>query len=162
MAASDLRQKLARAKAQVANIKEKAEETMQTAKCAVETVGTAFGFGYLRGRMTDPADPESFSVMGVEPDLLAGVALHAVGFLGGFGKYSEDAHNVANGALSSYAVTKGVEIGVDARAESEGTAGVGAIRQMSGAPAQIGSRHSQVNLAEQMAGAGAAHSPAGA
>ncbi len=157
---SKMKESLTRAKAQVARIREKAEETMSTAKTTVETVGVAFGFGYLRGRMTDPADEESFKVAGVEPDLLAGVGMHALAFLGGAGKYSEDMHAMANGALASFAVTKGVEIGLDAREESEGTAGTG--RRVVGSPAQIGAQRSMQSVAQQMASAGAASSRAGA
>jgi hypothetical protein len=102
-------------KATVAKIKEKATETMQVAVGAMEVAVTSFGFGYARGRMAT-ADGE-FSVMGVPPDLLAGVVLHGLGFLGAFGKFDEHAHNLGNGALAAFLTTKGVQFGVEARKE---------------------------------------------
>lgn len=169
-----MQEQLSRARTTIASIKEKATEAMREGKAYLEVDGTAFLFGYLRGRMTDPADEDSFKVAGLAPDLLAGAAIATIGFLGAFDKYSEDAHNVARGALASYATVQGVQFGVEAReAKGEGTGvlpigtpGVGTRgsgRQIGGRRgAQVGARRSPMNESEQMAGAGAGRSRAGA
>lgn len=107
--------KYEKAKGQVEKIKDKAAETMGVAVGAMEVAASSFGFGYARGRMAT-TDGE-FAVMGVPPDLLAGVVLHGLGFLGAFGKYDEHAHNLGNGALAAFLTTKGVQFGVEARKE---------------------------------------------
>ena len=104
-----------RAKASASRLKAKASETMGIALGAMEVSGAAFGFGYARGRFAT-TDGE-FAIVGVPPDLLAGVVLHGLGFLGTFDKYSEHAHNLANGALASYLTTKGVQFGIEGRKE---------------------------------------------
>jgi len=125
-----------RAKARVAKMQAKAAETMGIALGAMEVSGTAFGFGYARGRFAD--EQGAFEIMGIPPDLLAGVALHGLGFLGGFGRYSEHAHHMANGALASYLTTQGVKFGVEGRsaplsrpvvgAGARGSLGAGRVR----------------------------------
>jgi hypothetical protein len=102
-----------RGKKTVAQIKERAAETMGVAVGALEVSAASFGFGYARGRMAKTDG--TFTIMGVPPDLLAGVVLHGLGFLGAFDKYSEHAHNLGNGALAAFLTTKGVQFGVEAR-----------------------------------------------
>lgn len=103
-----------RGKKTVAAIREKAAETMSTAVGALEVSAASFGFGYARGRYA--TTDGQFAIMGVPPDLLAGVVLHGLGFLGAFGpKYDEHAHNLGNGALAAFLTTKGVGFGVQAR-----------------------------------------------
>jgi hypothetical protein len=98
----------------VASIKEKAAETMGVAVGVLEVSAASFGFGYARGRYATTGG--EFAIMGVPPDLLAGVVLHGLGFLGAFGaKYDEHAHNLGNGALAAFLTTKGVQFGVEAR-----------------------------------------------
>ena len=137
-----------RAKTSAARLKEKATETMGIALGAMEVSGASFGFGYARGRFAT-ADGE-FAVMGVPPDLLAGVALHGLGFLGAFGKkYSEHAHNLANGALASFLSTKGVQFGIEGRKEPlrrPVVGGAGAASRLSS-----GARLSDAELAQEIA-----------
>jgi hypothetical protein len=100
----------------VAKIKEKAAETMETAVSVLEVSAASFGFGYARGRYATTGG--EFAVMGVPPDLLAGVVLHGLGFLGAFGpKYDSHAHQLGNGALAAFLTTKGVQFGVEARSK---------------------------------------------
>lgn len=145
-----------KALAAVRRMREKGEKAVGIAKTSAETVGTALAFGYARGRFTDPADEESFKVLGLEPDLLAGVAIHVLAFTGAMGdKYSEDLHAVANGALASFAVFKGVELGAEARLNAAGTQGI--------PPLSIGANPARGrSMAQQMADAGAGSSRAGA
>lgn len=163
--ASKMRELLDRANARIAGIKERAQEGIREGKAYMETDATAFIFGYLRGRMTDPADEDSFTLAGVAPDLLAGAGLATISFLGAFGTYAEDGHNVARGAIASYATVKGVEFGVEAReAAGESTSGQYVIgntgvgtrgRQTAGKRGeQVGARRSARNAGDQMAGAG--------
>lgn len=136
-----------RAKASVSRMKEKAEATMGVALGAMEVSASSFGFGYARGRFADAQG--EFAVLGVPPDLLAGVALHGLGFLGAFGKkYSEHAHNLANGALASFLSTKGVQFGLEGRDSMPSRPVVGA--SVPGALG-AGARISDVDLAREIA-----------
>jgi hypothetical protein len=57
----------------------------------------------------------------VPADLLAGVALHALGFAGIAGKYDDDLHNFGDGVLSGYFVQLGAGFGAQ-WAEKSGAA----------------------------------------
>lgn len=101
-------------------VQAKAEEVAGQALQTLEVGTAAFGFGYLRKRFAEiEAGEETFEVMGVSPDLLAGVVFHGFGYLGAMGKYDEHAHNVGDGCLASYAVVKGMEFGESARRAAE-------------------------------------------
>ena len=65
---NEIGEDLQRAKARLKNLKDKAEEQMGVVLSGAATAGTAFGFGYLRGRMTDLADEDSFKVVGLSPE----------------------------------------------------------------------------------------------
>jgi hypothetical protein len=114
--AKKLAQGYLRFKAQVEKVKEKAAESMQHAVQTMEVGGSAFGFGYLRGRMSAPDKP--FAILGVPTDLGVGVALHALAFMGAFDKYNEHGHNFGDGALASYLTFKGIQFGQEAKAKS--------------------------------------------
>lgn len=118
---ASLRSSLQRMRARAENMKEKAEEALGTAIQTVEVGGTSFLFAYLRGRMGD--ENGDLNVVGIPASLGTGVAMHLVGFLGGFGKYADHAHNIGDGAIAEYAVTMGVRIGADAKVEAGTTQG---------------------------------------
>lgn len=119
--------------------KEKAEEMAGQVLQTVEVAGSAFALGYARGRLS--GDDGEWKMAGVDPELLAGVAFHGLGFLGLFGKYSEHVHNVGDGSLAAYAALKGIDLGASKNKTSSAglmprTAGVAQMGQ--GAP-QFGS-----------------------
>lgn len=76
---------------------------------AAEVGGVAAAFGYLHGREgTMP------TVLGLDADVFAALALHGVGFLGGSylgTKVSTHAHNLGNGALAYLLGYKGAKMG---------------------------------------------------
>lgn len=96
-------------KARVANMKEKGQEALGSVLQSAEVGGSAFAFGYMRGRMGD--DNGEFDVVGIPASLGAAVAFHGMGFLGLFGKHSEHAHNLGDGALAEYAAVAGMRMG---------------------------------------------------
>lgn len=86
--------------------REAAKETMMQVLSAAEVGGTAFGFGWLKGRYGDT------DVVGVPVDAGTAAVLHVLGFSGIMGRdLSKHAHNVANGALGSYLSDTGRKIG---------------------------------------------------
>lgn len=97
--------------------KEKAEEMAGQVLQTVEVAGSAFALGYARGRLSEGGE---WKMAGVDPELLAGVAFHGLGFLGLFGKYGEHVHNVGDGALAAYAAMKGLDLGVEKSTASQG------------------------------------------
>lgn len=118
MTQAEIKAAYERTKARMASMKAKAEEALGEAVATVETVGAGFLGAYGRGRFGEGG---RWEVAGVEATLAAGVILHATGFLGLFGRYDEHAHNIGNGLLTEYAVTKGYELGVEAK---QGTSGI--------------------------------------
>src|SRR3990167_5983244 len=85
----------------------KADEAVDTTVTAVVTAGAAFACGVVQGRYG------GVEIIGVPSDLGAGVALHALGFMGIGGKSAEYMHAAGNGALACYAATLGRGVGVD-------------------------------------------------
>lgn len=153
---ASLREQFERMKSNAARMKEKAAETIETGIQTVEVVGATFGFGVLRGRYADPETGE-WDIMGVPPDLLAGIALHGAALLGGFagqrGDFAMHAHNLGDGCLSSYFFTKGAQLGVQMREEG-GVAGVRGRRvrrQIPSATSVAGA--TDASIASQMASA---------
>lgn len=113
MSTSELRRALENARSRVNSIKAKSTEVAGQALQTVEIGGTAFGLGYLRGRMAD--NQGEWKVLGVQPELLAAVGAHGLAFMGAFGKYSEHMHNVGDGALAAFLAAKGMDFGVTAK-----------------------------------------------
>jgi len=107
----ELADKGLRAITRMHNIHAKAQEQFGQAICALETTVSAFSFGFARGYWSKPG--QDVTVMGVPIDLGAGLIGHAMGFFGSLGHYAEDAHNLSNGALASYATTLGLRMGVE-------------------------------------------------
>lgn len=92
------------------SIREKAEETAGRVVQIVTINGTAFGFGYLNGRMVNDRGERGVELFGVPVEAIAGIGLHLLGFMSS-NKYGEHLHNFGNGALAAYSTTMGVEIG---------------------------------------------------
>lgn len=82
----------------------------------VEVVGMAFGMGYIRGYYGEKA-----AIMGLPVDAATGLLLHGVayglGFAGGkvAGFVAFNLHNLANGALATWASATGAEMGLKKR-----------------------------------------------
>lgn len=148
---ASLKEQFERMKANAARMREKAAETVETGIQTVEVVGSTFGFGVLRGRYADP-DTGEWEIMGVPPDLLAGIALHGAALLGGFagqrGDFAMHAHNLGDGALASYFFTKGAQLGVNMREDAvQGVRGRRRARQI---PSNTSVAGSDSALAQQM------------
>lgn len=96
-------------KTKLANWKEKGQETLGSVLQTVEVGGTAFAFGFMRGKMGDTNG--DLDVVGVPASLGTGILMHGLGFMGVFGKHSEHAHNVGDGAIAEYAAVQGMRMG---------------------------------------------------
>ncbi len=94
-------------KARMANLRKKTEKVTERAVHSLECGASAFGFGVLHGR----TGGDGVQVVGIPVELIAGVGLHAAGFLGLGGKASTHLHGFADGALASYATRMGFAIG---------------------------------------------------
>lgn len=88
----------------ISRAKEKTEEAMAHGLQLVEVAGACGLAGYLNTKMGDNGE---YQIRGVPADLLAGIGLHALAFLGAAGKYGEHAHNVADGLVAAYAYRAG-------------------------------------------------------
>lgn len=118
--------------------KEKGQEQLGHVLQTAEVGATAFGFGFARGKMGDAEG--NLDIAGMPASLVAAVGMHGLGFMGVFGKHSEHAHNIGDGALAEYAAVQGMRMGA-ARSEHAGTrriAGRSAPRNLGGASRQNG------------------------
>lgn len=95
-------------RARMANLKKKTEKVTERAVHTVEVGASAFGFGVLQGRSSDPNGVQLF---GIPIELLAGIGLHGAGFLGLGGKMSSHLHGFGDGALAAYMATMGRGVG---------------------------------------------------
>jgi hypothetical protein len=95
----------------VAAIREEAKEKVMVVVQTAEVNTAAFAFGVINGRWARP------ELVGVPVDALAGVALHAAGFIvdNDAGKHM---HNLGDGALASYSASLGTGIGAKMRSEA--------------------------------------------
>lgn len=128
---SKAKEHIERIRATAARAKEHAERGMGIAIAAVETGGTAAAFGYIHERYgtADKDQDNVYTVASVDADLGTAVAFHGAGFFGAFGKYSEHAHNVANGALAAYGYRQGAKYGRDAKKNAGTTTTKGAMHE---------------------------------
>lgn len=111
--------KYERLKARVETLKEKGQEALGSVLQTAEVGGTAFAFGFMRGKMAD--QDGNLDVVGIPASLGSSIGLHALGFLGVFGKHSEHAHNLGDGALAEYATVAGMRMGTRNEDGSRGT-----------------------------------------
>lgn len=129
-------------KARMASWKEKGQETLGNVLQTVEVGGTAFAFGFMRGKMGDQNG--DLDVVGVPASLGSAVALHGLGFLGVFGKHSEHAHNLGDGALAEYAAVQGMKLGASKSTDFAGQKRIaGQRRTVSGLPGNTANPFSQ-------------------
>lgn len=83
---------------------------------AAEVSGSAFLFSYLRHRLDDINTPQNeFQILGVDPELIAGLGLNGLSMFGLFGDWGMHAENIGNGALAAYFVPIGAAMGTQAR-----------------------------------------------
>lgn len=101
-----------------ANWKEKGQEQLGHVLQTAEVGATAFGFGFMRGKMGDAEG--NLDVAGMPASLATGVVMHGLGFMGVFGKHSEHAHNIGDGALAEYAAVQGMRMGAARSADFSG------------------------------------------
>lgn len=95
--------------------KERTKKILSEGIALVEVGGVAFGFGLLQGRQGGM--PE-IPYLGLSADLFTGIVLHLVGAIGWAGKYEDHVHNLANGAIASWAVNQGALLGEKMRKDS--------------------------------------------
>lgn len=88
----------------LSKLKDVAERNMGVALETLEVSAVSLGLGVVRGRYG------TVELLGLPLDLVAAIGLHTVGFWAG-GKYQEDFHHVANGALGAFLNTLGAGVG---------------------------------------------------
>lgn len=96
-----------RLKHRAKSVAKKGEHAMGKVLEMGETAGTAFALGLLNGYH----GPVTVAKVPLEVLLAAGCSLG--GFLGLAGKHSDHLNAIGNGALSAFAVVKGVQIGAE-------------------------------------------------
>jgi hypothetical protein len=101
-------------------VREKGEGILDQGIRSVEIGGTAFAFGYLQGRYGKDG---GVTIGPVPIELAVAIAGHGAGFLRLGGKHSYHLHNVADGALATYASTLGRGIGKAAAKKTSGMSG---------------------------------------
>jgi hypothetical protein len=110
--AQDYRQKYERLKVTHRGKVEKVKDMSKVAVRTFEVATIAAGFGYVQGRF----GPKK--VGPIPLDLLLGGAGHIVGFMELAGEFTPHLHNLADGAIASFANTWGRGVGRDGRAKS--------------------------------------------
>lgn len=118
-----LQKRLANAQNNSKRLRMKAREGLETVLRSGEVCGAAFAFGVVKGRTGDTP-----SIAGVPLDLALGITGHGLAILGLGGGMDAHMRSLADGALSSYVHTMGVDIGAKMAAKS----GALAPGQMSG------------------------------
>jgi hypothetical protein len=119
-------------KQRMASWKEKGQEQLGHVLQTAEVGLTSFGFGFMRGKMGD--ENGDLDVVGVPASLGTAVVMHGLGFMGVFGKHSEHAHNIGDGALAEYAAVQGMRLGA-ARSDFAGSRRIaGQRRRVAGLP----------------------------
>lgn len=95
----------------IATVKKDAEEKVMIAVQTAEVSASAFSLGVINGRWNRP------EFVGVPVDALAGMALHAAGFLID-DKGGGHLHNLGDGCLASYMSGLGLGVGLKMRTEA--------------------------------------------
>lgn len=101
----------------------KHEQVVSTVVNTAEVGAAAFLCGVAQGKWPGTG------VWGVPVDLVAGLGLHVLAFAGIGGKYSSHLHAFGDGALASYLVTLGRDVG----SKMSGMAGVDGVGLSGGA-----------------------------
>jgi len=110
-ALEDLEKKFTSAKTRLANVQKSAQAIVGSVVQTTEVAGTAFGFGVINGRWGSP------EILGMPVDLAFGIGMHLLAFVD---VAEEHAHNIGDGALSSYTASLGAGIGRKMLVESAG------------------------------------------
>ncbi|HUU96635.1 MAG TPA: hypothetical protein VM487_12920 [Phycisphaerae bacterium] len=103
-----------KASIRLARLKEENKNAVATATRTVVTIGGSFGIAYFLGRY-----PERTEILGVNAALGVGAALSIASMMGWAGKQDKVVEALGTGALSAYGTTKGYELGMKAKAESQ-------------------------------------------
>ena len=93
------------AKRRAKAITDKVGDSIETVVRTAEVGAAAFALGVVNGKFN------GIKIVGIPVDLLSGVALHTLGFMGVGGKNAEHLHAFGDGAIASFAVTMGREFG---------------------------------------------------
>lgn len=93
-----------RAAARARNVSKKADKVVETAVHTAEVGSAAFLAGVVQGRYG------AIEIVGVPVELLGGIGLHMVGFMGN-SRNASHMHGFANGLLAAYATTAGRGVG---------------------------------------------------
>lgn len=110
--AQDYRQKYERLKVSHRGKLDKVKDVSKVAVRTSEVAVVAAGFGYIQGRF----GPKK--VGPIPLDLLLGGAGHIVGFMELAGEFTPHLHNLADGAIASFANTWGRGLGREGRAKA--------------------------------------------
>lgn len=119
-------------KQRMASWREKGQEQLGHVLQSAEIGATAFGFGFARGKMGD--QDGNLDVAGMPVSLTAAVVGHGLGFMGVFGKHSEHAHNLADGALAEYSAVAGMRMGAARSTDFQGQKRIAGRRSVAGLP----------------------------
>jgi hypothetical protein len=104
------RSRMQRARDFAARHRDQAKALVQQVRTDAETVGSAAGMAYIRGRFGD--DQLQFGEIDVE--LLVGVPLKLLAYMNVLGRsVSPDLQAISNGILGEYAVQQAYQMGVE-------------------------------------------------
>lgn len=126
MAEESYKDKLARAKSAISNLRKQGEKAMVTAMHTAEATGTAFALGAYKGYHGEA------KIMDVDAALVVGIIAHAAA-LSGAGSESMDSHfsAIGDGALAVAAYNFGQEKGTSWKDEKDKTGEIGDARGIS-------------------------------
>ena len=99
-----------RAIARLARIRDENEETIDSATRTAMVMGGALAMAWWKGRYPDKSD-----ILGIDASLVVGGGLAVASIMGWAGDQELVVESLGNGALASFAVSKGLEFGNDAR-----------------------------------------------
>ncbi len=121
---------------------EQAKNMVVQVRTDAETVGSAAGMAYLRGRF----GAEQMQFGDIDVELLAGVPLKLVAYMNVLGKsVSPDLHAISNGILAAYAAQQAMLIGDEHRNQDNTTAATQGARGIGpGVVSPIGASRSRV------------------
>jgi hypothetical protein len=130
--AKELFHQAQRAKAHIAKVKEKAEQSIGHAKLAVEVWAAAGLMGYLNVK-NSPGAGAPWQLFGFDADMALGLAGAGLAMAGIAGKYDEDLLGVALGAGASWANREGAIMAATAPTTTTTPAATTAATQAAGA-----------------------------
>lgn len=99
-----------RAMARLSRIREENEDTLSSATRTAMTMGGALAMAWWKGRYPDKSD-----ILGIDAALVVGGGLAIASIMGWAGDQDLIVESLGNGALATFAATKGLEFGNDAR-----------------------------------------------